>query len=399
MDRRNFLIKSGVTAAGSLFVPAFLKALPVLSEEAGGLKKLIVIQLSGGNDGLNTVIPFRQDPYFKLRPKLALNESERIRLTDDIAVNSALEPLQKYYDNGEWAIVNGVGYPDPNRSHFRSMDIWQSASDSQEFLSTGWLGRFMDQKGIQAGHEILEIDGQLSLANRGAEFKAISMTNPNMLYQATHSGWMEEVVQIGQESGHHHHHNLGYLYQMLIDTRESADYLKEKYVSSEKFKDFPGNAFGNKLKMIAELINARVDTSVYYTSLGGFDTHVNQKPGHARLLKTWAEGIAALIESLKRSGEFENTLIFTFSEFGRRVSQNASNGTDHGTANNVHLMSGALKRAGSVNGLSDLSKLDQEDLIYQLDFRAVYSEILRGWFGVDDKLVLGRNFGADLGLF
>ena len=392
MNRRSFLTQAGLTTAGTLFVPAFLRAFPTVGENELGFRKLIVIQLAGGNDGLNTIIPVRQDPYFQLRPRLALKENERISLDPEFAIHKSLDTLRDLYDAGEWAIVNGVGYPDPNRSHFRSMDIWQSASASHEFLSTGWLGRFMDQKANARGHQILEVDSSLSLANQGHRYKAISMTNPQLLHNALHHGWLGQVVDQARQEVHHDHHNLGYLYQTLVQTSESADYIREKHKGIRPVGRFPFNEFGQKLKLISELIRAGVDTSVYYTSLGGFDTHVNQKGGHARLLEKYATGVAALVGSLKAAGEFENTLIFTFSEFGRRVKQNASNGTDHGTANNVFLMSGKLKKAGLVNPLIDLSRLENDDLIHTTDFRSVYADILHGWFGADPKETLAHSF-------
>jgi uncharacterized protein (DUF1501 family) len=399
MDRRSFLQKAGLTTAGTLFVPAFLRAVPAIGENERGFRKLIVIQLSGGNDGLNTIVPFRQDPYFQLRPRLALNENERIQLGEEFAIHQALQPLRKIYDAGEWAIINGVGYPDPNRSHFRSMDIWQSASDAHEFLSTGWLGRHMDGSDApRESHQILEVDASLSLANRGEDFKALSLTNPQLLHAALHHGWLGDVVQEAKHHDHEHPHNLSYLYQTLVSTSDSAGYLQEKHKAIRPSRDFPLHEFGRRLKLISELIRAGVDTSVYYTSLGGFDTHVNQKGGHARLLEKYAKSVAALVENLKDSGDYENTLIFTFTEFGRRVKQNASNGTDHGTANNVHLMGGSLKKAGMINPVIDLGQLDNNDLIHTVDFRAVYAEILTKWFGSTTQALGNRSYPT-FGLF
>ncbi len=368
------------------FCPSFIRALP-LNKIAAGYKRLIIVQLSGGNDGLNTIIPIGQDPYFKLRPQLALQKAELTSITSELSINAALNPLASLFDKNQWAIISDVGYPNPNRSHFRSMDIWQSASKENEYLNTGWIGRYFDQHN-ESKSKVLEIDAKLSLANTGAKQKAISFTNPNTLHKAVHMGWVEESAK--NSSKILTEDNLGYLYQTLGNLYETSDYLKSLHSLNSLGLDFGKSPLGHNLKVIAELMSAGADTKVFYTSMGGFDTHVNQKTGHAKLLNEYATSMSAFINALKKENLFNDTLIMTFSEFGRRVKQNASKGTDHGTANSVFIMSGKLKKSGLINGPSNLLKLDNNDLIYRVDFRNIYAEIIEKWLEVSSDEIISN---------
>jgi uncharacterized protein (DUF1501 family) len=395
MNRRKFIQNTGLAMAGTIFVPSFLRALPS-NININNYKRLVVIQLSGGNDGLNTIVPIGQDPYFKLRPELYLKENEYIKINNEFAINKNLEPLRPNLDNGEWAIISDVGYPNPNRSHSRSMDIWQSASNSNEYLSTGWLGRYFDNS-FSSSSQVLEIDGSLSLANMGINNKAISFTKPLDLHKALHMGWIDNIAN--QSRTMLAEDNLGYLYQMLGNVHETSTYLKEKYDVRKEITDFTKGKLSAKLKVIAELMSARIDTKVFYTSMGGFDTHVNQKNTQSQLLKDYSTGVSEFIAALKKENLFDDTLILTFSEFGRRVKQNASRGTDHGTANPVFLMGGKLKKSGLINGPSNLSNLAKNDLIYREDFRSIYSEIIDKWLDSDSsKIITQAGLNKNLGI-
>ena len=186
--------------------------------------------------------------------------------------------------------------------------------------------------------------------------------------------------------------NVAYLYKVLTETQNSADYLYQKTKHGKSHGQYPNTPFGKKLKTMAELVTADTDTKIYYISLSGFDTHAYQIGKHPKLLKQYADGVEALIKDLKSNSLFDDTLIMTFSEFGRRVKQNASKGTDHGTANNLFLMSGSLKKKGLLNEGPDLSNLDKGDLIYKVDFRSVYATILDNWLNTSHAGVLGKQF-------
>ncbi len=396
MKRREFLRTSALTTVGTLWIPAFVKALEgnILLKTTGGNKSLIVIQLGGGNDGLNTFVPFRNDIYYRERPRLAINSTEVIKLNDEIGLSPALSALQSIYEEGYMTLINSVGYPNPDRSHFRSMDIWQSASDSSEYLNTGWLGRYLDAScdgNCDTGHQAIEIDDTLSLAMKGENIKGMAMQDAQKLYRTTQS---KELQYLAKQAHHHEHEHspASYLYKTLAQTVSSAEYIQERTKTSKSKVDYPQNGFGKKLKTISEFVQADLQTSVYYASLSGFDTHVNQKSTQERLLKVYAKSIQTLVTDLKKAGKLDDVVILTFSEFGRRVKQNGSNGTDHGTANNVWVIGGGLKKAGIFNESANLGDLDDGDLKYKVDFRSIYATLLNKHFGADDAQILGKKF-------
>ncbi len=395
MKRRKFIQKSALASVGTMMIPGFLKAYEAMSmnQPINHHKKVVIIQLSGGNDGLNTVVPFRNDTYYELRPRLAVPKNKVLRLNDELGLNPILSGLKNIYDQGWMSIINNVGYPNPDRSHFRSMDIWHTASNSNEYLTTGWLGRYLDSEcgsNCKTAHEVIEVDDTLSLATKGARIKGMALTNPQKLYKSTQNQGFKMLAQ--QAQAHDHEHNVGYLYKTLAETVSSAQYIHQKSKVYQSKAAYPRNAFSQRLKTIAELINSGMDTKVYYAEMTGFDTHVNQKNRQERLLRTYSDAVKVFVEDLKKNGRLDEVLIMTFSEFGRRVKQNASNGTDHGTANNVFIMGGKLGKAGVYNESPNLKDLDKGDLKYSIDFRQLYATLLQKHLGVNDRKILGKNF-------
>jgi uncharacterized protein (DUF1501 family) len=407
MQRRQFL-QSSALASTLLLVPKFLHAIDrpearlatmLRDAPSGQARRLIVVQLSGGNDGLNTVIPYRNDLYFKARPTLALKETEGILpLSDDLGLHPAMKGLKGLYDQGQLAVLNAVGYPNPDRSHFRSMDIWQTGSGSEQLLNTGWLGRYLDSScaGCALPYQALEVDDTLSLALKGQYRKGLALKNPGKFHQLTQNRYLSQLSQ--EKVPTTPTSELDYLYKTLAETASSADYLYDKSKIHTSTVTYPNTDLGRNLKTTAELINSGVESRVYYLALSGFDTHVRQHEQQGRLLGELSDGLAALADDLQKNGEWQNTLVMVFSEFGRRVTQNASNGTDHGTANNVFLLSGALRKPGLLNSPASLADLDQGDLRYQVDFRSLYASILTDWLGADDQLVLGPGIKRLVGL-
>ena len=390
MDRRKFLKQSSL-ASSLFFVPSFLKAFEKVASSSLGYKRLVIIQLSGGNDGLNTVIPFRNDLYYKERPTLGIPKSDIIKLNDELGLHSSLAPLKRLYDNGHLSILNNVGYPNPVRSHFRSMDIWQTATDSDKFSQTGWLGRYLDNYGKQP-YSAIEIDDSLSLVLKGENMNGIATQNPRALFNLSRDPYFKNLNK-HQNDAHLSEHNLGYLYKTMIAAQSSAKYIYETSKTVSAKKEYPNNKFGNQLKTTAQFINSGLETKVFYASLGGFDTHVNQLNTQKRLLKVYAESIETFVEDLKANNTFKDTLILTFSEFGRRVKQNANVGTDHGTANNVFIIGDQLKKQGIYNNLPNLNNLDDNgDLKFEIDFRTIYATVLNKWLEVDDEKVLNKSF-------
>ncbi len=388
--KRKEFLQIGSLASASLMMPKFLKAFERPAMVPAGNKVVVVIQFSGGNDGLNTVIPISNDLYFKNRPKLAIKKEEALRLTDDAGLNPALTIFKGLYDDGNLGIINSVGYPNPNRSHFRSMDIWQSASGSTEYLSTGWLGRYLDAqcKDCDKPTQILELDDILSLALKGDVNKGLAFKDPRRLYSTSNEKYYKDIDTVHKDG----EPNIDYLYKTLGATLSSADYIFKKSKIHPTLQSYPSTGLGGSLKTIASLIMSDINTKVYYVSLGSFDTHTNQQAQQKRLFTELNDAVASFTKDMKANGRFDDVLMMTFSEFGRRVAQNASNGTDHGTANNMFLIGGGLKQKGLINEMSDLTNLNDGDLQHKVDFKNVYATILNKWLGADDKFVLGRQY-------
>ncbi|RIJ36698.1 DUF1501 domain-containing protein [Pontibacter oryzae] len=388
-SRRDFL-KLTSLASGMLLVPNFLhtaNGMGLLSNTNG--KRLVVIQLSGGNDGLNTIVPFEDDLYFKARPTLAIPSGKVLRLEKGLGLNPAMGKFRELHDQGYLSVLNSVGYPNPDRSHFRSTDIWQTGSASDEYLSTGWLGRYLDScctTGNSKNTMGIEVDDALSLALKGEKYTGVAVQDVRRFYQASQDTFLKQVAQ--EHHADHAHENVEYLYKTLISTQQSAAYLHQQVKTYRSKEEYPQGEFAKNLKTIAELISSGMESRVYYASLSGFDTHVRQADQQARLLQELSEGIYSFVQDLRQQHAFEDTLILVFSEFGRRVGQNASNGTDHGTANNLFLIGGSLRRAGVYNAAPNLADLDAGDLKYKIDFRDVYATLLQNWLQADAKAIL-----------
>ncbi|MEP7163495.1 MAG: DUF1501 domain-containing protein [Ferruginibacter sp.] len=388
--KRKEFIQIGSLATASLMLPKFLKAFEKPMMVPAGNKVVVVIQFSGGNDGLNTVIPVTNDIYYKERPRIGIGKDKAVILTDEVGLNPALESFKGLYDDGSLAILNSVGYPNPDRSHFRSMDIWQSASDSNEYVSTGWLGRYLDAqcKGCDKPTQALEIDDVLSLALKGNERSGLAFKDPRRLYSSSNEKYYKDINASHQAT----EETVDYLYKTMSETLSSADYIFQQSKLHPSSETYPNTELGKNLKTISSLIQSDINTKVYYVSLGSFDTHVNQEAQQKRLFTELNDAVKAFTTDLKKNNRFQDVLMMTFSEFGRRVSQNASNGTDHGTANNMFFISGGLKEKGMLNALPDLSDLNEGDLKHKVDFKNVYATVLNRWLGTDDKMILGKEY-------
>ena len=389
IKRKEFL-QVGSLATASFMLPKFLKAFEKPMMVPPGNKVVVVIQFSGGNDGLNTVIPVRNDIYYRERPKLGIAKNDALLLTDETGLNPALEAFKGLYDDGNLSIMNSVGYPNPDRSHFRSMDIWHSASESNEYINTGWLGRYLDAqcKGCDKPTQAMELDDVLSLALKGEENKGLAFKDPKKLFNSSNGRFLKDVNsdhKNGEET-------IDYLYKTMSATLSSADYIYQQSRVHPTSQTYPGTNLGKDLKTIASLILSDINTKVYYVSLGSFDTHVNQDNQQKRLFTELNDAVKAFTTDLKNNNRFDDVLMMTFSEFGRRVTQNASNGTDHGTANNMFFISGGLKEKGVLNAMPDLSDLNEGDLKHKVDFKNVYATVLNKWLAADDKMILGNKF-------
>lgn len=390
--KRKQFIQISSLATASLMVPKFLKAFEGPARVMAGNKVVVILQLSGGNDGLNTVIPYRNDLYYKARPRLGIVRDKALSLTDETGLHPALTAFKELYDDGSLGILNNVGYPNPDRSHFRSMDIWHTASQSTEYWNQGWVGRYLDAqcKGCDKPTQAIEIDDVLSLALKGENIKGIAVKDPRRLYGTANEKFFREVMK--NHTDEPGEQPVDYLYKTMAETLSSADYIFQQSRLHPSNAEYPKSDLGNSLKTIASLIYSEINTKVYYVSLGSFDTHINQEAQQQRLFTEMNDAVKAFTKDLKEQHRFEDVLLFTFSEFGRRVEQNASGGTDHGTANNMFLVSGGLKQKGVLNAMPDLSALNEGDLKYQVDFKNVYATILKKWLNANDEVILSRKY-------
>jgi uncharacterized protein (DUF1501 family) len=386
MNRRKFLQWSGLASASSL-MPALVKASGSLLVP-GGAKKLVIIQLSGGNDGLNTFVPFEDDAYYQLRPSLAMPKDQLLRCKDGIGMHPSLAGMRGMYDEGWLSVINNVGYPEPDLSHFRSMDIWHTASGSREYWNTGWLGRWLDQ---QKGpvYEALEVDDALSLALKGKQRGGFAMRDVKQLERSTRSQFLQAVQQHAIQ---HEEETVSYLYETLRETQEAAAYLSEHWGGYQSPIVYPGTELGRDLQGIARLMTSKANIQVFYAGMTGFDTHIQQTGKQARLLSEYDEAVTAFIRDLQHHRLFDETLIFTFSEFGRRPAQNASGGTDHGTANACWLIGPSLQKPGFATEMPNLQQLTDGNLRHTIDFRSIYAELLHKWLDADATAVLGQDF-------
>jgi len=272
------------------------------------------------------------------------------------------------------------------------MDIWQTASQSNEYLSSGWVGRYLDAqcKGCDKPTQAIEIDDVLSLSMKGEHMKGIAVKDPRRLYGTANEKFFRDVMK--NHGGDTGEEPVDYLYKTMAETLSSADYIFKQSKLHPTNAEYPKTDLGNSLKTIASLIFSDINTKVYYVSLGSFDTHINQEFQQARLFTQLNDAVKAFTADMKTNGRFEDVLLFTFSEFGRRVSQNASGGTDHGTANNMFLVSGGLKQKGLINEMPDLDDLNEGDLKHKVDFKNVYATVLKKWLNADDQQILHGKY-------
>lgn len=361
---------------------------------------LVLVQLAGGNDGINTVIPYGQDAYYVNRPKLGVDATKIINLNGEIGLHPALEKLLPLYDNGEFAIVQGVGYPNPNRSHFKSMDIWLTASDSSDVKETGWLGRYFDilfppDENSNNSHSIgppaLQIGLTSSLALLGRNPKGIALRDPLAFYNLVARQTAPHCSDCSPESQTMAERELEFLRDTAASAFQYADELLQAWNRGSNSTVYPDDSLAAQLSVVARMISGGLTTRVYIVSIRGFDTHANQLGKHTSLLGSVANAISTFHQDLKTLGLSNRVVGMCFSEFGRRVYENASQGTDHGTAAPMFLFGQPVR--GGIHGTHpSLTDLDQGDLKHTADFRQVYSSILDQWLNIDPALVLGGGF-------
>jgi uncharacterized protein (DUF1501 family) len=398
MKRRDFLKTATLLGFGST-VPGFL-ARTAHAAEAGKDNVLVVVELTGGNDGINTVAPYADDLYHKARPTLRFTKQQVIRLDDHVGLHPGMTGFKPLWEAGQLAVVQGVGYPNPDRSHFEAMDIWHTA-DPKRDAKTGWLGRAtveMDQRG--GGVPILHVgEGKAPLAAAGAPGSgAVSLGDKNAFKldlgrdntdrQEARRKLLEEVSGPAAPAGDDD--LLAFVQRRQLQTLTAVENLRELLEGPGAVRTF-GGGLQQKFQLIAGLIAKGFGTRVFYVTLDGFDTHANQAPAHQQLLAELATAIGEFFRELKETNEADRVRVMTFSEFGRRVNENGSRGTDHGAASCM-FVAGPSVKGGVVGKHPSLSDLDADDLKFHTDFRRVYATLLDGWLGCDSKSVLGAKW-------
>ncbi len=401
-NRRRFL-QSSVASAAALGIGAAIPDCFVAAAESNGKddeRILIVVQLSGGNDGLNTVVPYSDDAYHAARPKLAIPTSDVIKCNDELGFHPSLGGMNDLLHAGMLTIVNGVGYEHPNRSHFESMDIWHTCRRKDEPRPDGWLGRFLDQQhsaqqnstsggdvpALHLGHE----QQPFAIASNHVRVPTVKELSQFQL-QGSDSQSLRSLLsehQVTKASGNE-------LLSFLQSSTASALAASERVTKAAKqyLSDvtYPDTALAQKLRVVAQLIDAGLTTRVYYVQHDGFDTHAQQAASHAVLLREWSDAVSVLVRDLAAHGHDDRVCVMTFSEFGRRVAENASEGTDHGAAGPMFLCGGRAV-AGFVGRQPSLTQLQDGDLKHESDFRQVYASVLQSWLGTESDAILGGRY-------
>jgi uncharacterized protein (DUF1501 family) len=381
MNRRNFLTLTGTFTGGMLVLPNFLHAFGEQNNLIIGEQSLVFVQLNGGNDGLNTFIPYEDPLYYDLRTKISLNKDAVVGKNRGMAFHPALKDFAQMQQNGDLTVIQNVGYPEPVRSHFRSQEIWQTAADSNKYINQGWLGRYLDVQCHDhqptAGINLDSID---NLALKGMEPNSITVKDPDRFKIKPGK---DENVKLSENP------QLDFVRKIANSVVEGSDDIQNALKQSKTEISYPKTGLSKNLEWIARLVKGNLNSKVYYTSLGGFDTHDNQLSLHERKLTELNDALYSFYTDLKQSQLLQNVTVVVLSEFGRRVKDNGS-GTDHGTAAPMFVIGGNNK--GTILGKNpNLADLDNGDLKHEIDFRSVYASLLQQKMGFDYSKIGIKN--------
>jgi len=386
--RRQFLQQSALVSLAPL-VPQFVSLSAQAADAQADERVLVVIQLDGGNDGLNTVIPFADENYARFRRELRIKPADVLKLNDSVGLHPAMKAAADLYHDGRLSIVQGVGYPNPNRSHFESMAIWQHARlAADEHDGNGWLGQaaeHMDHQPAVADSIYIGSDA-VPVALRGRRANALALQSEADLKLA-----IPNIPSPARQPTS----NIASFVQRSLDQSFAAarQFGESGEAKSSKTEGFPDTPLATKLKLVARLMMLGGGTRIYYVSQPGYDTHAAQLHPHEQLLREFAGALKAFLNHLNEAHLAERTVVLAFSEFGRRAEENGSAGTDHGAAGPVFLAGKGI-RGGIVGSHPSLTNLDQGDLKMAIDFRQVYATLLSNWLGVDQKAVIHSDFPA-----
>jgi uncharacterized protein (DUF1501 family) len=401
ITRRDFLKTSSMIALGST-VPSFLSKTaaqaPVANRPGARDTILVVIQLTGGNDGLNTVIPYADPNYARLRPTLRQPREQVRRINDQIGLHPSMNAMADLLQDQSLCVVQGVGYPNPSQSHFRSMDIWQAASTERD-LPEGWIGKALRHIPAASSFHLAGTNETAPLALTGSPVRVPSITSLadfQLRLEAAGNADRRAQQQVIETTAAPASANasgglLDFVQRTAANTYASSHRLQELARTYEPRVPYPASGLANHLRLAAQLIDAGLGARLFYVTLDGFDTHAGQAGPHGNLLREVSDAISAFYRDLSQRGHRDRLLIMTFSEFGRRAQENGSRGTDHGSAAPMFLVGGRVK-AGLVGAHPSLTSLEDGNLRHHTDFRQVYATLLDSWLGVPSRQVLGREF-------
>lgn len=409
---RSSLAASTLVSLGARTIPAFLGRSVAAGEPAdpgdGNGRALVVVQLLGGNDGLNTVVPFGQDGYARHRRALRIPTAQIHKLDKEVGLHPSMGGMAELIGEGRLSVLQGVGYPNPDRSHFRSMEIWETARLDPKDLETGWLGRAIDAHPVKPGADLPALHlgtGALPLGLRARKTEVPSVASLDQYRLQLAGGDAErrasrDAIDRLARSERPDEANdplLGFVRRSTLTAYESSRRLEQVTKTTAGKVTYPNFGLARRLEQVAQILKAGFGTRIFYTSLDGFDTHANQLGSHSARLTELSDSLSAFHKDLAGSGHSDRVAVLVFSEFGRRVAENASAGTDHGAAAPV-FVSGPVKQPGLVGAHPSLEILDDGDLIHHTDFRRIYASILEQWLGLPSAPVVGLGF-APLPLF
>jgi uncharacterized protein (DUF1501 family) len=397
VTRRDFLTQGlGIVGIGAAIPTFLLRSALAASRAADEDRILIVLQLSGGHDGLSAVVPYRNEYYQKARQTTRIAESEVIRIDDEIGFHPSLKGCRELLDQGQFAVLHGVGYPNPNRSHFKSMDIWHLADNTARNYTHGWIGRYVDRsyRGDTTPTLTLAVGGDKApLAIHGADHPGLSIRQPETFRYVAAAQVGETYKKLSRAAAGQRNANLDFVSRTAVAASESSETIQRLAAKRQPKVSYPRTPIGSSLQTVANLVAGGLKTRVYYVFHGGFDTHAGQRQRHDKLMLDLDQALAAFQSDLTDLKAQDRVLTVAFSEFGRRVQENFSQGTDHGVAGPMFLVGPVVKPGlhGSFPSLAPES-LIAGDLKHTLDFRSVYATVLEKWLATPSTPILGDNF-------
>lgn len=397
IKRRQFLTQAAVGSAVVTFGANVPSVLCNAAENAKSEQRvLVVIEMAGGNDGLNCVVPHSHSVYKQSRDALRISKADTLTIDDELGLHPSLRGFADLLENNQLAVVQGVGYPNPNRSHFESMDIWHSCFRKDQPRNDGWVGRYLDVAGLKQAADPpalhLGRDKQpFALMSRDIRVPSIQSLKQFRLTENESVDLKTAIRELSQQNNASDNDLLSFIQSSTSGAISASERMESASMKGSSTAKYPNSSLGKKLETVSKLIASGIDTRVYYVRIDGFDTHANQRDAHAALLRSVSEGVSTLVSDLNKRGDGDRVLVMCFSEFGRRVAENASDGTDHGTAGPV-FFAGNKVSAGLIGDMPRLTDLEKGDLKYHTDFRSVYATVLENWFKTPSKEVLGGEF-------